>query len=150
MSKLSKLSKIRRTNILQLIENYPDRISFAKACGLNKSQLSQITRKDDEAVAIGNKVARRVEAANQLPNGWLDIKHEKKSIDVSEHDLEIITKSCLAVIRQLEEAGIATSSLNDTKLSQMLFVSSKSSLYGDKANIESHFDLLDLKGTTAH
>lgn len=143
-----KLAEIRKKNIVTLIENYPDQKSFGSACQLSPSQLSQILSGKD---AVGNKVARRIEDANQLPQGWLDVAHEKGKINVNDNDMETIIESAIAVLRRLEENKINLSSLNDAKLNQMLTTAAKNSLYnGDMLNLERQFTLLNAKSFTTH
>lgn len=68
---------IRRANLAALlkrhIEKHPKstKAEFAVLCGLVPAQLSQLTG-DKSFRNIGGKLARKIEASLDLPNGWLD------------------------------------------------------------------------------
>ncbi|HDK8417562.1 TPA: helix-turn-helix transcriptional regulator [Klebsiella pneumoniae] len=71
---------IRRANLKALIEKHLEKpgntkASFAILCGIAPAQLSQLTG-DKSVRNIGDSIARRIEDANHLPNGWMDMIHD--------------------------------------------------------------------------
>lgn len=62
---------IRKTNLLQLIGSQR-KAACAERWGINPAHLSQILSHKTEK-NLGDEVARRIEAAEGLPGGWMDV-----------------------------------------------------------------------------
>lgn len=92
--------QIRKENLLRLMKGRT-KASCADKWETSASMLSQVTSKKSVR-NLGDSLARRIEAAEGLPNGWLDVLHSsarEESItngsaqindDLVFHDLEVI------------------------------------------------------------
>lgn len=72
--------EIRHANFLALLEQEGGVAAMAKRLGVSESQVSQIRgrmkhSKTGEPREIGDKLARKIEAAFDLERGWLDNVH---------------------------------------------------------------------------
>ena len=78
-----KTSKeIRRENFLKLWKEYrrrcegvhvtPTQAGFYKTCGFTRGMGAQLWKRYSE---IGEKIARKIEVAWDLPQGWMDVEH---------------------------------------------------------------------------
>lgn len=87
------IKSIRKSNLERLIIEYLKRdghttkASFAELCGISPAQLSQLLGRNSHR-NVGDKLARRIEAAMERPYGWLDGLHGEK--DVNENELEYV------------------------------------------------------------
>ena len=83
------LAQLRRRNLRALIDTRFDRSqsSFRDATGISLSQIGQwLNDKIDGSRNMGEKSARRIEAACTLPHGWLDTDHgEIEAISPNPH-----------------------------------------------------------------
>lgn len=66
--------EIRRENARWLASKAGAKIAFARLVGMDASQVSQIIG-PTPSKNIGNSIARRIEQAHHLPEGWLDTLH---------------------------------------------------------------------------
>ena len=66
--------EIRRENARRLASNAGAKVAFARLVGMDASQVSQIIG-PTPTKNIGNSIARRIEKAHHLPEGWLDVQH---------------------------------------------------------------------------
>lgn len=66
--------EIRRENARRLASNAGAKVAFARLVGMDASQVSQIIG-PKPSKNIGNSIARRIEQAHHLPEGWLDVAH---------------------------------------------------------------------------
>ena len=70
---------IRKANLSQLLAKHLERdgntkASFAETVGMSASQFSQLLG-ENSVRNVGDRTARKIEAALKLPNGWLDSIH---------------------------------------------------------------------------
>ena len=83
---MSTIGEIRRTNLRRLIdEKYEGVVQrLAKDCGIQHSQLWRVL-KEEQVVGqpryVGERLARRIEEAVGLHNGWMDQDQERQSSD---------------------------------------------------------------------
>jgi SOS-response transcriptional repressor LexA len=66
--------EIRRENARLLASSAGTKSAFARLVGMDASQVSQIIG-PTPSKNIGNSIARRIEQAHHLPEGWLDVPH---------------------------------------------------------------------------
>lgn len=66
--------EIRRENARRLASNAGAKAAFARLVEMDASQVSQIIG-PKPTKNIGNSIARRIERAHHLPEGWLDVEH---------------------------------------------------------------------------
>lgn len=75
---------IRRANLASLLNDHlinysgSTKAEFALLCGMVPAQLSQLLG-EKSFRNIGDKMARKIESALNLPNGWMDSQHESLS-----------------------------------------------------------------------
>lgn len=68
------MNTIRRDNLRTLAARYPSQAEFAAACGTAPSVISLIVSPNPKR-NLGDKLARKIEAAAGLPHGWMDQVH---------------------------------------------------------------------------
>lgn len=73
----------RRQNLLALIDRATGAATLAERCGSSPQYISQLVNqtkdpKTGRARTMGDKFARRLEAAFDLPGGWMDKQHSGK------------------------------------------------------------------------
>jgi len=76
------ISEIRRENLKSVIRDHYDGVSrrLALKLELNPSHISRLyTDNEEHRRNMGDKLARRIEEATGLKNGWLDIPHGSES-----------------------------------------------------------------------
>lgn len=66
--------EIRRENARRLADGLGGKSAFARLLQMEASQVSQIIGPNPKK-NIGNSIARRIEQAHHLPEGWLDVEH---------------------------------------------------------------------------
>lgn len=71
-------NSIRRENLRALAARYDTQAEFAAACGTAPSVISLIVSPNPKR-NLGHQLARKIEAAQKLPMGWLDSVHAKES-----------------------------------------------------------------------
>lgn len=71
---------IRRENLRSLIRESHSQAEFAAACGTAPSVLSLIVSPNPKR-NLGDKLARKIEAAQGLPHGWLDTPQMVSNFD---------------------------------------------------------------------
>ncbi len=72
---------IRRDNLILLSERYSSYSELKNILGISGSYLSELASKDLKK-KISDNVARNIEAAAELPHGWLDNDHTNKKSDL--------------------------------------------------------------------
>lgn len=72
---------IRRDNLILLSERYTSYSELKNILGISSSYLSELVSKDLKK-KISDNVARNIEAAAELPHGWLDNDHTNKQNDL--------------------------------------------------------------------
>lgn len=75
---MSATTKVRRENLQKLSSTGTSKSAFARMAGLSPAQLRQMVNVDDEGAAgrvCGEKLARKIEGALGLEEGWLDRSH---------------------------------------------------------------------------
>ncbi len=80
------IKQIRRGNMLALIEREPSKAAFARKVGTDPAYISQILSTKTKA-EVGNDLARAIEAAYELPHGWMDQEHGRVADSPVEPDL---------------------------------------------------------------
>lgn len=70
--------EIRRENARRLADGLGGKSAFARLLQMEASQVSQIIGPNPKK-NIGNSIARRIEQAHHLPEGWLDVEHPELS-----------------------------------------------------------------------
>lgn len=74
---MTDIKQIRRQNLRQVINNSGmTDAEFAQSCGSSPSTFSQILSTKARR-SLGDDLARRIEAAHNLPNGYLDTLHRE-------------------------------------------------------------------------
>ena len=119
-----KLNKVRRDNLLKLLEKAPSKRVFAETCGITKTQLSTYispTKPDN----IGNKIARRIEAGNKLPEYWLDTPKDGDLPAISDNEILKICYSAIQVSKSLTDNGISAADVMADKLDSILLIAAK-------------------------
>jgi len=119
-----KLNKVRRDNLLKLLEKAPNKKVFAETCGITKTQLSTFispTKPDN----IGNKIARRIEAGNKLPEYWLDTPKDGEMPAITDSDILKICYSAIQVSKSLSKSDIEASDVLADKLDHILLIAAK-------------------------
>ncbi len=77
------INTVRRENLRKLIQQAPSQAEFADSCGTAASVISLIVSPNPKR-NLGDRLARKIEAARDLPHGWLDVQHQgQEGIDVS-------------------------------------------------------------------
>lgn len=71
------IAAIRRHNLMKLLEGRSKR-ACADLWGTSPSYVSQMTS-DNPTREVGADMARRIEAAELLPHGWLDQQHDERT-----------------------------------------------------------------------
>lgn len=72
------ITKIRRENLQKLASTGTSKSAFARMASLSPAQLRQLVNVDDEGAAVrvcGEKLARKIEGALGIEEGWLDKSH---------------------------------------------------------------------------
>lgn len=75
-------NSIRRENLRALAARYQTQAEFATACGTAPSVISLIVSPNPKR-NLGHQLARKIEAAQGLPSGWLDTPQPESSPSVS-------------------------------------------------------------------
>jgi phage repressor protein C with HTH and peptisase S24 domain len=75
--------ELRRENARKLASGEGGKASFARLVSMEPSQVSQLIG-PNPTKNIGNSIARRIERAHHLPDGWLDMQHDESR--VGDHD----------------------------------------------------------------
>lgn len=134
----SKLALIRQQNILLLLQNWSTKKKFAEACLLSPSQLSNMI-KQTNFDAVGNDIARRIEQANNLNEGWLDRPQIGIGYSCTESELNIIIKSAAAAAKALaQDEGFNLATMRASKIEQIFLTASTTALQDSfGANMES-------------
>lgn len=77
------INTVRRENLRKLVQLATSQADFAESCGTAPSVISLIVSPNPKR-NLGDKLARKIEAARELPHGWLDVSHpDQGAIDVS-------------------------------------------------------------------
>ncbi|WP_049044183.1 hypothetical protein [Acinetobacter bereziniae] len=71
--------EIRKKNVESMIEYSSSRRAFAQKIGIEYNLLNQYMSKRNPK-NIGDKLALKITAAHQLPEGWLDHEHDQSAI----------------------------------------------------------------------
>jgi hypothetical protein len=85
--------EIRRTNLLLLIKETPEKtmVALAEKCGINEVYLSLVKVRDR---GMGDSVARRLESGMRKRVGWMDVMHSKRrqnnASEQTSEELELI------------------------------------------------------------
>lgn len=87
---------IRRANMLTLIKREPSKAAFARKVETDPAYVSQILSTKTKA-EIGNTLARAIEQAYKLPNGWMDREHEQQEVTV-EHEFDALTEAWVQLL----------------------------------------------------
>ena len=71
------VSEVRRANLSAVIRNCWGGMSapLARAIGIPQTQITRCLSDTTTARNVGDKLARDIEAASGLPNGWMDHQH---------------------------------------------------------------------------
>lgn len=86
------ISDLRRENLRSYIkENFKTRAEFADKIGKSASQVAMWFMKSDGKRDIGEKLAREIESALNLPNGWMDNDHNQGEIVLSPEQQELVS-----------------------------------------------------------
>jgi len=97
------LQQTRRTNLRLLVEQWGGASGLAKKLGYaGPSYISQLL---GENRPVTEKTARSVEQQLDLPAGWLDNEPEQKAVEPARVDVDLVTRSVLAVGKALEREG---------------------------------------------
>lgn len=75
--------EIRRENARRLASNAGAKAAFARLVGMDASQVSQLIG-PSPSKNIGNSIARRIERAHHLPEGWLDVEQPEFRVATEE------------------------------------------------------------------
>lgn len=76
------INTVRRENLRKLIRAASSQADFAESCGTAASVISLIVSPNPKR-NLGSKLARKIEKAQELPHGWMDVEHgEDKAIGV--------------------------------------------------------------------
>lgn len=94
--------EIRRENARNLATKAGAKAAFARLVEMDASQVSQLIG-PTPTKNIGNSIARRIERAHDLPEGWLDVEHPEFTKD----DEETVTST--------EPATAAAQSIEDVR-----------------------------------
>lgn len=70
-------NSIRRENLRALAARYQTQAEFAAACGTAPSVISLIVSPNPKR-NLGSQLARKIEQATGMPNGWLDQVHDRQ------------------------------------------------------------------------
>ncbi len=77
------IDEIRLTNARAIAARFETLASFAEKIGKAPTQVSRFMGKNPTK-AIGTKIAREIEHACGMPNGWMDIPHDDANKQVTE------------------------------------------------------------------
>lgn len=91
---------IRRTNLLQLKEEAKTIAAIAEKAGCSEKYISQLINAaklpSGAPRGIGNRLARRLEAAFEKQPGWMDIDHdalaEVSNLQLSTTEMELLMR----------------------------------------------------------
>lgn len=89
--------EIRRENARKLASGKGGKAAFARLVEMEASQVSQLIG-PKPSKNIGNSIARRIERAHHLPDGWLDVEHPEMAMQTEEgeqrtDEVEAVTES---------------------------------------------------------
>ena len=73
-SKTQDIKEIRLKNLLNLIKQEGSQIAFCRKVDIDSSHISQIKNPNNKK-NLGEKLARKIESALNLPTGWMDRDH---------------------------------------------------------------------------
>lgn len=110
------IKSIRKSNLEQLIieflkrDRHTTKAAFAELCGISPAQLSQLLGKNSHR-NVGDKVARKIEAAMDRPFGWLDTPHDVSKSEVNE--LEYVGTVRLGAVPVVGEAILGIDGMID-------------------------------------
>ena len=86
-------AEIRLTNARELAARFPSRADFARLLEMSDAYMWQILG-DTPKRNIGNSIARRMEEACGMKEGWLDVPHD----ETHDHQMKIVeSKESLSV-----------------------------------------------------
>ncbi|EPS5379636.1 LexA family transcriptional regulator [Escherichia albertii] len=99
---------IRKSNLAFLLDEHKKiagntNASFADKLGVSPSQLTQVSG-EKSTRNIGDKLARKFEAALGLPNGWLDLVHDVTPIASCSDSLTFVGQVRKGLVRVVGEA----------------------------------------------
>lgn len=105
---MKKISEIRLQNALHLANKLGSKAEFARLLEMSDSYMWQILG-DKQIRNIGNSIARRMEKACDMPEGWLDTEHifkdsNKKSKADSENNVKNGQKEISSEALQVAQA----------------------------------------------
>lgn len=91
---MTTISDIRRTNVRAMAARLNSHTDFALRVEMSNSQVSQLIG-ENPVKNIGNKIARRFEAAFSRPEGWLDVARAPEEFNdiVQEPRISIVPTS---------------------------------------------------------
>lgn len=110
------IKSIRKSNLERLIieflkrDRHTTKAGFAELCGISPAQLSQLLGRNSHR-NVGDKVARKIEAAMDRPFGWLDIPHDISKDEVNE--LEYVGTVRLGAVPVIGEAILGIDGMID-------------------------------------
>ena len=78
--------ELRRENARKLASGKGGKADFARIVSMEPSQVSQLIG-PNPSKNIGNSIARRIERAYELPEGWLDAEHPDTPMRADEEDV---------------------------------------------------------------
>lgn len=100
---MRNVQQTRRTNLRLLVEQWGGASGLAKKLGYSgPSYISQLL---GENRPVTEKTARSIETQLDLPVGWLDKAPESERLEPASVDVDMVTKSVLAVGQALEREG---------------------------------------------
>lgn len=114
MATSDEMAEIRRVNLVKLIQGFKTKKAFAEHLGMSQAHLGVISSKL-KRIKIGHEAARKIEASNDKPTGWLDERANGLPFDV-DHVLSAID----ALDAALEEAGSSRTMVKDDHYKKML------------------------------
>lgn len=96
--------EIRRANLAALIESHGSIRALADKVGTAPNYLSEIKNRERD---MGDRLARKIEGALELPTGWMDTSHvaEQEASNESERYFEAETSEVWAEKLLLSENG---------------------------------------------
>lgn len=80
--------ELRRENARKLASGKGGKADFARVVSMEPSQVSQLIG-PNPSKNIGNSIARRIEQAYKLPEGWLDVEHSETRMPGDDDDEEV-------------------------------------------------------------
>ena len=96
------LSETRLQNLKQLIKRESSQSVFAKKVDIDPSHISQI-KSSKSKKNLGEKLARKIETALGLKNGWMDTDHSQATTDLNSL-ISVATPTYLKELEQLQQA----------------------------------------------